>query len=49
MVGGKDLSGEYPQFGQSALYCVTEAHTLDDIERLIAALNDIVKGGGIDV
>jgi glycine dehydrogenase subunit 1 len=49
IVGGKDLSGEYPQFGQSALYCVTEAHTLDDIERLIAALEDIVKGGGIDV
>ena len=49
IVGGKDLSGEYPQFGQSALYCVTEAHSLDDIERLIAALTDIVKGGGIDV
>ena len=49
IVGGKDLSGEYPQFGQSALFCVTEAHSLDDIERLIAALTDIAKGGGIDV
>ncbi len=49
IVGGKDLSGEYPQFGQSALYCVTETHSLDDIERLIAALNDIAKGGDSDV
>jgi glycine cleavage system P protein (glycine dehydrogenase) subunit 1 len=49
IVGGKDLSGEYPEFGQSALLCVTEAHSLDDIELLIAALNDIAKGGGTDV
>ena len=49
IVGGKDLSGEYPQFGQSALFCVTEAHSLADIERLVAALNEIAKGGGIDV
>ncbi|MEN8692237.1 MAG: hypothetical protein AB1Z20_19375, partial [Desulfobacterales bacterium] len=49
IVGGKDLSGEYPQFGQSALFCVTEAHSLEDIERLIAALNDIAKGGDLDV
>ncbi len=49
IVGGKDLSGEYPEFGQSALFCVTEAHSLEDIERLIAALKDIAQGGGIDV
>jgi glycine dehydrogenase subunit 1 len=49
IVGGKDLSVEYPELGQSALFCVTEAHTLDDIERLIAALTKIAKGGGIDV
>ena len=49
IVGGKDLSGEHPQFGQSALFCVTEAHSLTDIERLIAAMNDIAKGGDIDV
>lgn len=36
--GGKDLSNEFPQFGQSALYCVTEIHTQDDIERLVSAV-----------
>lgn len=41
IVGGKDLSAEYPEVGQSALYCVTEAHTFEDIERLITALTDI--------
>jgi glycine dehydrogenase subunit 1 len=49
IVGGKNLSAEYPQFGQSALYCVTEAHTLEDIERLVAALGQIAKGGGANV
>ena len=32
--GGRDLSTDYPQLGQSALYCVTEVHTRGDIDRL---------------
>jgi glycine dehydrogenase subunit 1 len=40
--GGKDLSGDFPELGQSALYCVTEIHTLSDIERLAGALNEEV-------
>ncbi|NZA27971.1 aminomethyl-transferring glycine dehydrogenase subunit GcvPA [Luteimonas sp. SJ-92] len=40
--GGKDLSGDFPELGQSALYCVTEIHTLSDIERLAGALNEVV-------
>ena len=32
--GGRDLSADYPQLGQSALYCVTEVHTKADIDRL---------------
>lgn len=40
--GGKDLSKEFPQFGQSAQYCVTEAHTQRDIDTLVAALAEIV-------
>ncbi len=36
--GGKDLSREFPRFGQSALYCVTEIISKDDIERLAAAV-----------
>ena len=40
-MGGKDLSEEYPQLGQSALYCVTEAHSREDIEQLVSALREI--------
>jgi glycine dehydrogenase subunit 1 len=38
--GGKDLSGEFPELGQSALYCVTEIHTQTDIDRLTEALRE---------
>jgi glycine dehydrogenase subunit 1 len=40
--GGKDLSQEFPEFGQSALYCVTEVHTKADIDRLVSALGETV-------
>jgi len=40
--GGKDISGEFPELGQSALYCVTEVHTREDIDRLAAALKEVV-------
>jgi glycine dehydrogenase subunit 1 len=40
--GGKDLSGEFPELGNSALYCVTEIHTKEDIERLYHAVKNIV-------
>lgn len=38
--GGKDVSREFPELGQSALYCVTEVHGRRDIERLAAALRE---------
>jgi glycine dehydrogenase subunit 1 len=38
--GGKDLSQEFPQFGNSALYCVTEVHSKEEIERLAQALQE---------
>jgi glycine dehydrogenase subunit 1 len=41
ILGGKDLSLDFPQLGQSALYCVTEVHTLDDLHRLADALGEI--------
>ena len=41
--GGKDLSAEFPALGQSALYCVTEVHTKDDIDRLAAALEEVTR------
>ncbi|GAB6280023.1 MAG: aminomethyl-transferring glycine dehydrogenase subunit GcvPA [Thermovirga sp.] len=40
--GGKDLSGDFPKLGQSALYCVTEKVTKRDIDRLASALEDIL-------
>lgn len=40
--GGKDLSGELPGLGQSALYCVTEVHTADDLTRLARAVQEVV-------
>ncbi|GAK60505.1 glycine cleavage system protein P [Candidatus Vecturithrix granuli] len=39
--GGQDLSVEFPQLGQSALYCVTEIMTKDNIDTLVATLQDI--------
>jgi len=36
--GGKDLSLEFPELGNCALYCVTEIHTQEDIDHLARAL-----------
>lgn len=41
--GGKDISNEFPEFGQSALYCVTEIMTKEDIDKLVDALEGIAK------
>lgn len=38
--GGVDLSGAFPQFGESALFCVTEIHSKSDIDRLVQALRE---------
>ena len=38
--GGKDLSADFPQLGQSALFCVTEVHTRADLDRLAEALGE---------
>ena len=41
--GGKDISQEFPELGQSALYCVTEVHTKEDIDRMVDALKEVCK------
>ncbi len=41
--GGKDLSQEYPELGNCALYCVTELHRQADIDRMVAAVREIVQ------
>ena len=42
--GGKDLSHDFPELGQCALYCVSEITTLAELEHLRNALKRIVKG-----
>jgi glycine dehydrogenase subunit 1 len=42
IIGGKDLSKELPELGQGALYCVTEAKTMDDVQKLVSALKEEV-------
>jgi glycine dehydrogenase subunit 1 len=41
--GGKDVSREFPEFGQSALYCVTEIMTKEDIDSLVRALAEVTR------
>jgi glycine dehydrogenase subunit 1 len=40
--GGKDISKEFPKFGETALYCVTEMHSKEEIDHLGAALEKIL-------
>jgi len=40
--GGKDISKEFPELGESALYCVTETHSKRDIDKLASALEQIL-------
>jgi len=42
--GGKDLSNDFPELGQCALYCVTEVHLKEDIDTLINAIREIIEG-----
>ena len=43
IIGGKDISQEFPELGQSALYCVTEIMTKEDIDRLVFALETVTR------
>jgi glycine dehydrogenase subunit 1 len=40
--GGKDLSTEFPELGNSALYCITEMHTEEDIHKLVHSLKKVL-------
>ncbi len=42
--GGHDLSPDYPQLGNAALYSVNETMTKADMDALVAALSEIMKG-----
>jgi glycine dehydrogenase subunit 1 len=40
--GGHVLTDEFPGLGDAALYCVTEVHTREDIDRLADAVAEVV-------
>ena len=41
--GGKDISVEFPELGNCAIYCVTEIHTKEDIDRLVRVLDECLN------
>ena len=43
IIGGKDISREFPELGNAALFCVTEVHTKADIDRLVDSLKEAVQ------
>ena len=40
--GGIDLSADFPELGNSALYCVTEIHSKEDLDTLVASLKEVI-------
>ena len=44
ILGGKSLKTEFPELGNSALYCVSELHTKDQIDILCEILANILEG-----
>ncbi|MBE0526456.1 MAG: glycine dehydrogenase, partial [Candidatus Thorarchaeota archaeon] len=44
--GGKILNRDFPGLGESMLFCVTEIHTQQDIDKLVQTVEDIVRNGG---
>ena len=44
--GGKILSSDFPDLGESMLVCFTEIHTKDAIDELVDAIEQLVTSGG---
>lgn len=40
--GGIDLQTHFPELGNSALFCVTEVHTQQDIDHLVASIKEVL-------
>jgi glycine dehydrogenase subunit 1 len=40
--GGIDLSEDFPELGNSSLYCVTEIHSKQDIDKLAQSLKEVI-------
>ncbi|MEJ2412405.1 MAG: aminomethyl-transferring glycine dehydrogenase subunit GcvPA, partial [Anaerolineales bacterium] len=43
IMGGLDISGMFPELGNSALFCITEIHNKEDIDRLADSIGEILK------
>lgn len=41
--GGIDLTDTFPEYGASALFCVTELHSQADLQRLARVLNEVCQ------
>ena len=41
--GGVDISKDFPELGQSALFCISEIHSADDLQALAGALNEVAR------
>ena len=41
--GGIDLSEDFLEWGRSALYCVTEIHSKEDIDKLAECLKEVIE------
>ena len=42
VIGGKDISKEFPELGNTSLLCVTEVHSKSDIDKLGTALEEAI-------
>lgn len=45
--GGKILTDDFPELGESMLFCVTEIHSQEVIDALVKAVKEIVSMGGV--
>lgn len=43
IMGGLDVSEMFPELGNSALFCITEIHSKEDIDRLADSIGEILK------
>ena len=43
VLGGKDISEEFPELGNTAVFCTTEIHTKEDIDKLVSILGELVN------
>lgn len=45
--GGKDITKEFSELGNCAVYCITEIHSKEDIDRLVQTLDECISEGGL--